>query len=118
MVCGLAVFEDLEIALGQVGNQPAFLVFDVEKELDNVDVDFQCADGLVPLLGLVCPGLVVRVRSAGQVGKLLGQGQRLAARAGCQPWRSPEVGLQMPATCGLSASRYSPALFVSLFHQG
>ena len=32
--------------------------------------------------------------------------------------QSPKWAQQTPATCGLSASRYSPALFVSLFHQG
>src|SRR6185369_15855813 len=33
-----AVLADLEVVLGQIGNQPAFFVFDIEKELHNVDI--------------------------------------------------------------------------------
>ena len=37
----LAVFEDLEIIFGQIGNQHAVLVFDVEEYSHHVDVDLQ-----------------------------------------------------------------------------
>ena len=118
MVCRLAVFEKLEIVLGQAGNQPAFLVFDVEKELHHVDVDLQRADRLVPLLGLVLPGSDCPDPECRPGGVAAGRRPDLRENGWRRSRQSPKLGLQTPETCGLSASRYSPALFVSLFHQG
>ena len=42
-----SVFQYLEIVFDQVGDQPAFLVLDVEKELDHVHIDLQRAHRLV-----------------------------------------------------------------------
>ena len=79
----VAVLVDLEVVPGQIGNQPAFLIFDIEEELDNIDINFERAHRLVPLIVLALRGRVVRVRSAGQVGKLLGQGQGHGGQTGC-----------------------------------
>ena len=94
MVSRFAVFEELKIVLGQAGNQPAFLVLDVEKELDDVDVDLQRADRLVALLGLVFLGLTVRIRECrpdaeavwarSQTGREKAGGQRTGQQGGHQ----------------------------------
>jgi hypothetical protein len=47
MVWGLAIFEQVEVVLGEVGNQRAVLVFDVEEQLDDFDVDLEGFDRLV-----------------------------------------------------------------------
>src|ERR1019366_5970257 len=44
---GLAVLEQVEVILGEAGDQRAMLVFDVEEQLDDFDVDLQGLDGLV-----------------------------------------------------------------------
>ena len=43
----LAVLEEVEVVFGEVGNQRAMLVFDVEEQLDDFDVDLEGLDGLV-----------------------------------------------------------------------
>ena len=51
---GLAVLGDVKVVFGEVGDQRAMLVFDVEEELDDLDVDLEGFDGLV--LRLVAGG--------------------------------------------------------------
>ncbi len=78
-----AVFQNLEIVFGQVGDQPPFLVLDVEKELDHVHIDLQRAHRLVAvftltLLALVCPGPECPARSRKRLGGRRTAGKRLA----------------------------------------
>ena len=39
----LAIFEDFEVVFGEVGDQRAVFVFDVEEELHDLDVDLESA---------------------------------------------------------------------------
>ena len=41
----LAIFEDLKAVLGQIGDEAAFLIFHVEKELDHINAGFEGGDG-------------------------------------------------------------------------
>jgi len=43
----LAVLEEVEVVLGQVGDQRTMLVLNIEKQLDDFDVDLQRLDRLV-----------------------------------------------------------------------
>ncbi len=63
----LAVFENVEIILGQAGNQGAALILHVEEELHDLDVDLQGLGSLVLglVLRLVLGGLGGRRRRVG-----------------------------------------------------
>ena len=50
IVCGLPVLEEIEVVLGEAWDQRTMLIFDVEKQLHNFDIDFQRINGL-----LLCP---------------------------------------------------------------
>ena len=69
----LRVFENLEVILSQIGNQPAFFVFDIEKQLDHVHVYLEGGHCLVAGLGLIRSGLIVLTS---KLGKLLGGGKK------------------------------------------
>ena len=75
----LAVFEDLEVIFGEVGNERAVLVFDVEEESDHVDADFEGLGGRLLVFGLL------------GVGGLLGRGG-LSASLGRGRWRTRGSG--------------------------
>src|ERR1700678_1707931 len=44
---GLAILEKIKIILVEIGNQRTVLIFDIEKQLDDFDVDLQGFDGLI-----------------------------------------------------------------------
>ena len=41
MVCGLPSSKTVEVVFGQVGDERAMLIFDIEEKSNDVDVDFQ-----------------------------------------------------------------------------
>ena len=54
----LAVFLDVEVVLGQVGNQRAVLVFYVEEKLHHIDVNFQGFGRLLGIVGFLILGFL------------------------------------------------------------
>src|SRR3984957_5642483 len=58
----LAVFKNLKVVLGQVRNQCAMLVFNVEEKLDHVDPNLDRLRGLLRILGLLIGALSFLIR--------------------------------------------------------
>ena len=78
-----AVFVNLEIVFGEVGDQRAMLIFDIEEKLDHVDVDFEGLGRLLRIVGLLVAGPVVVL--AGDLGRTAGG--RLLAAGDAAPWQ-------------------------------
>ncbi len=79
MVCGLPSSRTSKSVFGQVGNECAMLVFDVEEKSDDVDADFQGFRGRLLVLGFL------------GVGRLLGRGS-LSASLGRGTWGRRSLG--------------------------
>src|ERR1700733_15715337 len=75
------VFKDVELLFGQIGNQGAVLVFDVEKELNDFDVDLESSRGVV-LRGIVRRRVVGNVLGRGVGGWRIGSLRGILSQCG------------------------------------
>ena len=78
-----AVLSDVEVTFGQVGDERALFVFDVEKQLHHVDINFQRLLRLLVVAALVgasltCPAWTGRCLACGRLGRrrIVGLGRR------------------------------------------